>query len=196
MQEIIGERIAHLLRIKNITQKELASAVGVHSNVISYWCKSVRTPSAEQVAIIAKYFKVTTDYLLGLTDVETPNHDVQSICRVVGLSEQSANNLIRAMKSEGPGESRDALAINAVLSNWGCLYSLITALRGVMEESEQAQDYLKEINVYDSGLARDFQTGKVIDRMELSFFKADEAFRDTVYKSFGYRQIIDDLKSL
>lgn len=197
MQEkIIGERISSLLSEKCKTQKDLAAALGVYPNVISYWCNSARTPNVEQITIIAKYFGVTTDYLLGMTDIETQDRNVQSICSAVGLSEQSANNLIRAMKSEKLGENKEALVINAVLSNWGCLYSLTTTLLGLMGECEQAQDYIKEKNVYDSDLARDYQTGKVIDRMELSFFKADEAFRDVINKTFGYRKIIDGLKSL
>ena len=67
---VIGRRINTLLAKHNKSQKELAEYIGVLPNVISYFCKGTRTPNTEQIIKIADFFDVTTDYLLGLTDIK------------------------------------------------------------------------------------------------------------------------------
>lgn len=49
-------------------------------------CQSKR-PSAETVYKIATAFNVTTDYLLGLTDVQSTNKATVEMCQTLGLSE-------------------------------------------------------------------------------------------------------------
>lgn len=196
----IGERIQGLLREKCTTQKELAAAVGVHPNVVSYWCNGSRTPNAEQIVSIAREFGVTTDYVLGFSDVETPNQDVQAVCHVMGLSESSAENLIKLMKTKGSDDDpegydieRGAEAIDCLLSSWDCLESLATNIRFVIDDCEQAQDYLNAKRFPDSWYAKALEVGKITDRMELSFFRADQAFQRVIDKLTDYRKILEEL---
>lgn len=62
------------LRIKNgiPTVYELSKEIHIHRNNISYWKTKGFTPSIEDVVLIADYFKVSVDYLLGRTDDKTP----------------------------------------------------------------------------------------------------------------------------
>lgn len=189
----VGERISHLLKERKLMQKDLALAVGVQTNITSYWCRSIRVPNIEQLAKIALFLGTTTDYLLGLTDIENANMDLLSICRTTKLSEESISNLLRLLNDE---EEDSTQVVNAFLSSGKSLSRLTSAVNAIMMECEQARDCLEDGSTYDSELARDFQRGKVIDRMELSFFKADEAFRDAINKTFGYRQLIDELRNI
>ena len=61
------------LRIKcNLTQKELGEIIGVSVISIGGWENGTRKPSAEAIIALAKAFKVSTDYLLGvLIDVQS-----------------------------------------------------------------------------------------------------------------------------
>lgn len=61
----IGQRIYCTLMSKNIKQKELAAALGVTDNTISYFVSGKRTPNTEQIIKIAAFLNVSTDYLLG-----------------------------------------------------------------------------------------------------------------------------------
>ena len=62
---MIGRRIKEL-RIKNgLKQQELADMFGLSSVSISFYENEQRQPDIDFVVAIAKYFDVSTDYLLG-----------------------------------------------------------------------------------------------------------------------------------
>ncbi len=61
-------RIKELRKERGLTQKKLAEAVGYAQSVICDWEKGVSDPSAQAVIQLARFFQVSTDFLLGLTD--------------------------------------------------------------------------------------------------------------------------------
>lgn len=93
MDKIIALRISLLLMKSRKRQKDLAAYLGVTDNTISYFVSGKRTPNIEQIIKIAQYFGVSTDYILGLSDAETNNKDVQFICDYTGLSEKTVLKL-------------------------------------------------------------------------------------------------------
>lgn len=56
---------ASRLKLK-ITQAELALKISIPQSTISKWENGKREPSINQLITLAKFFKCTTDYLLGL----------------------------------------------------------------------------------------------------------------------------------
>ena len=62
---IIGERIAGLLREQGKTQRALAEQVGTTEVSISRYIKGNRVPNGPVLVNIAKALHTTTDYLLG-----------------------------------------------------------------------------------------------------------------------------------
>lgn len=85
----IGLRINTLIAEKDKSQKALADYLRIKPNVVSYWCKGERTPNNEQIILIAKYFNVSTDFLLCKTKIETTDTDLRAICEYTGLSEKA-----------------------------------------------------------------------------------------------------------
>lgn len=67
---IIGQRIKELRLERNVSQLTLAKAVGVDRRAVIFWEQEINEPKATYIVALAKYFDVSTDYLLGLTDVE------------------------------------------------------------------------------------------------------------------------------
>lgn len=53
---------------KKLSARELARALNVSDRAIQRWEKEERIPNADTVVIIAEFFEVSTDYLLGLKD--------------------------------------------------------------------------------------------------------------------------------
>ena len=63
-----NERLKELRISKNLSQEQLAKETGISSTAICYYETGQRVPNAQVIITIAKYFNVTSDYLLGLTD--------------------------------------------------------------------------------------------------------------------------------
>ena len=93
-KKLIGQRLNTVLTIRKIRQKDLAQALGIQDNAVSYFCKGDRTPNTVQLAQICQYLDVSADYLLGLSDVMSRSLTVQEISRATGLNEQNTKNLM------------------------------------------------------------------------------------------------------
>ena len=62
--EMIGDRIAELMKKSNYTQKELASLVGVTEAAMSRYLRNEREPRIEVIANMATALNTTSDYLI------------------------------------------------------------------------------------------------------------------------------------
>ena len=62
-----GEVLAQLRQKRRISQAELGRAIFVSGGTISNYEKGVHFPDVEKLLLLADYFNVTTDYLLGRT---------------------------------------------------------------------------------------------------------------------------------
>lgn len=62
------ERLKELRIEKNLSQAQLAKELQVSQRSISSWETGFREPDYSTLCKIAKYFSVTADYLLGMTD--------------------------------------------------------------------------------------------------------------------------------
>ena len=66
--KIFAERLKDLRNEKGLTIMQLAKEIGFSHAAISRWGAEIRIPNIEALVEIAKYFKVSTDYLCGLED--------------------------------------------------------------------------------------------------------------------------------
>ena len=62
------ERLKELRIEKELSQAQLAKATGFSQSSIGYWETGQRVPNATAVITLARFFDVTTDYLLGEQD--------------------------------------------------------------------------------------------------------------------------------
>lgn len=93
---MIGERLKQL-RIKNgLKQQELADMFGLSSGTISFYESEQRKPDIDFIVAVAKYFDVSTDYLLGLTNA-TDKENID-ISKVTGLNDFSLTILEQSLK--------------------------------------------------------------------------------------------------
>lgn len=61
----LGKRLQEQRLLMNLSQKEVASSVGVSASIISNYESSERTPSVEILMALARLYQCSTDYLLG-----------------------------------------------------------------------------------------------------------------------------------
>lgn len=83
-----GEKLKQLRKERNLTQKQLASLIGVKNTVISFYEVGDRVPSPEIIKKLAITLHVSSDYLLGIEKGESVD--------LTGLSEYE-KGLIRSM---------------------------------------------------------------------------------------------------
>jgi len=67
---IVGERLAYLIEREGLSQKELAVDVHMSQSALSNYICNRRSPDANKLLALARYFDTTTDYLIGLNDTE------------------------------------------------------------------------------------------------------------------------------
>ncbi len=71
-----NERIRALREDNDLTQTELAKAFNINQITISQYERGKREPSLDIIIRYSKYFKVSTDYILGLTNDPTPPKEI------------------------------------------------------------------------------------------------------------------------
>lgn len=88
---IFASRIKELRGTK--TLQEVANEIGITRVALGYYEKGERKPDIEILHRIATYYQVSCDYLLGLSDVKTPDISIKEICQKTGLSEHVIQKL-------------------------------------------------------------------------------------------------------
>ena len=85
------QRIQDLVKNRKITQAELAGKVGLSPSTLSRYLQGeTRNLSEGYIIRIAEYFKISTDFLLGKTDIpDRKNYDIEEL----GLSAEAAKLL-------------------------------------------------------------------------------------------------------
>lgn len=92
MTDSVNERINDLIIERKTTQVKLAKAIGVSEATMSRYVKGTTAIPCDVLLKIARYFQVTTDFLLGATNIPyKTNYDIDRL----GLTEEAAKRLIR-----------------------------------------------------------------------------------------------------
>ncbi len=68
MNCLISKRIFEMRKEKGISQQFLAKQIGVTQKAIDFWEKGINEPKAGYVFALARFFGVSSDFLLGLED--------------------------------------------------------------------------------------------------------------------------------
>jgi len=63
-----GSRLKNLLNERQISQKQLAQDLNVAISTLNGYVQDYREPDFKTLAAIAKYFSVSADYLIGLSE--------------------------------------------------------------------------------------------------------------------------------
>lgn len=91
--DIFSNRLLELRNARNKKRQEVADDIGISRASLEYYEKGQRKPDIEVLTLLAKYYDVSTDYLLGLSNAKTTDRDIKFICEYTGLSEKSVNIL-------------------------------------------------------------------------------------------------------
>ena len=71
-KEIFGQRLKEVRKKNRETQDDLALVLDVGKSHVSEMERGNRTTTAEKIALICEHYRVSADYLLGLSDDPDP----------------------------------------------------------------------------------------------------------------------------
>lgn len=91
--KIFSERLTKLRQKKELTQQQLGEALQIPRVSITRYETAERTPTVDHLVQFAQFFNVPSDYLLGLSSVESYDTELQAICKYTGLNEKAIKNL-------------------------------------------------------------------------------------------------------
>lgn len=83
---LLGLRIKELRKEKGLRQSELATTLHVSQQAVGSWETGRTVPGADTLNILADYFNVTTDYLLGRPekkDDDTKTADIEDLDKMI-----------------------------------------------------------------------------------------------------------------
>lgn len=98
-------RFRNLFDARRLTQNKLAIALGVSRPTVAGWLNGDNIPDIQDFEKIARYFKVSADYLLGLTDTAFPDITARAAVQYTGLSEEAIKCLHDGLDDFGCGLS-------------------------------------------------------------------------------------------
>lgn len=71
---MFSQRLIELRKQTNLTQSDLAKKLGIPRTTYSNYENGNRQPDYETLEKIARYFEVTSDYLIGLSENKSENN--------------------------------------------------------------------------------------------------------------------------
>lgn len=104
---ILSERLQELIEIKQdeditLSQTQQAKQMGIpHQNFAKYVNDEAEC-SISTICKIAEYYGVSTDYLLGRTDIKSTDTTMQSVCEYTGLSEKAIQLVVEHKNCQSP----------------------------------------------------------------------------------------------
>ncbi len=78
-KELFGQRVLELRKESGETQKALAQILGVGDTQVIEIEHGRTSTTAERIALICAHYKVSADYLLGLTDDPEPKYKADEV---------------------------------------------------------------------------------------------------------------------
>lgn len=191
--KVFADKLFDLINEKKPKRhEEIANEIGVDKSSISKYINDNGEAGINSLVKIARYFDVSTDYLLGLTDVRSNDKSIKAICDFTGLKEYS----IKCLK-----EMKDSNLTNIINEFIDFLIEnaneeILNSMDDVREISSAKSIMSDELFHTVKDMAGDISVGEMFSRMERdsqTFLMVNEVF-ELESKIDDLETIIDGLK--
>lgn len=114
-QSIFSERLREIMSDTQTTQKALASAMGIKPQSISQYATGLSEPPLSRLKDIADYFKVSADWLIGISDDKSRH---SSVIDDYGFNEAACKQLEECRSYLSVASNRTFMQhVNNIISN-------------------------------------------------------------------------------
>lgn len=159
----LNEEIEHKLDLDyTLSMPKQAQEMSINYQTFFKYTRGTASPNIDNLSKIAKYYDVSTDYLLGLTDCPTTDKDLKFVCEYTGLKSETVDSLkfIQSL-----GDFSYALSIidllvdkiHADLDICACLDSIV--------------EFTRDISTVYLGIGDDDYTEDLIDSLKYKLSK-------------------------
>lgn len=119
----LSKRLEECRKKKGVKQSEAADRINVHRSMISYYESGARKPNLENLIMLADFYNVSLDYLIGRTDTPTTDKDLRFICDYTGLSDKTVTLLHSRIIEQVPRREKLFKFINKFITDFADLYT-------------------------------------------------------------------------
>ena len=189
------ERLRELLDRPGETQTKLAKIINVHQQTISLWKDGKTAPDIYSLEKIADYYNVSVDYLLGYTDLQSPNIEDIAIYQKFGLSEEAMLHLQIINKYDFNEELSKLITNQKLIDALLLIYKIRTQHDVYLAELKSIAD---EINAHSNLSSR--VVAEMIENKQTSYrILCSDSFKTlyiTDYIDFLRLKLIDTMNSI
>ena len=93
VRKIFADNLSDVIYESGKSIREISEETGISTGMLSKYQNDVAEAGIDKLAKLADYFHVSTDWLLGRTDVRSPDAELQGICNYLTLSEGAVDAL-------------------------------------------------------------------------------------------------------
>ncbi len=207
---VFCERLKQLRKAAGLNQSELGEKLNCQRTRIADLERGKSTPSIEDLKALSETFKVSSDYLIGISDNQTNNEDINMIYKYTGLNAQTVDFLSNISSSDVMklfetaiygGATRsfflDDAHLKEILNNlltqnnfWKCIGHTFLYLGLLSRAIEKKHDAINAIEMqivnnkkelFRTPQFQNAETGAYwYDDARLHYFEAIEAFKDCI----------------
>lgn len=151
---VFSERLKKLVDEKkendNISQKQIAMEMGVSAGALSNYLAASAEPKIVFCAVASGYFGVSTDWLLGLSDVRKPDSELKGVCEYTGLKAEVVTALHEAKHPEDEDGARAIKQAGVNLANevLPALFGAALFEYNIIESARKMQSTFEDYNFY------------------------------------------------
>lgn len=167
---VFKDRLKELIEESEFNQREVAGKIGISKQTISFYVNGKRLPDIDNTYKLCKFFHVSADYLLGLSDVKSFDLDIKAISEKTGLSERAIKEINRFRNKDSTLSVAEFRLdfLNGLLTEY-YFYSLIDKIIGFVETKTDTDESKERC-------LRKYCDLKGIDYEKLSFDYRDPEF--------------------
>ena len=148
--DILNCRLRELMDGRDARTEELANAVGIGSSAVRMWYTGYARPDIEKIPAICQFYKVSADWLLGLSDAQSMDMGARKISEETGLTDHALLNLIQLNNvPESPQQGDGIYSHTSAKEMLWLINNFIEEINTVYSIADKANAYVNIRNVVD-----------------------------------------------
>lgn len=140
-----GERIKDIMIERKGGVVKDAEEIGISPSTLSEFLNGKRDINSDTLSKICKYYNVSADYVLGLSEISIPDIEMQSVSKITGLSENAIEFFIQNKRADKELRQDYCKTINAILENLSFQESLDWIYRAIDTKEARGIKIAKKI---------------------------------------------------